>query len=315
MDIRYIDPLYSAFHRMRRALFQPFDLKKWFVVGFTAFLAGLTEFSGNNGGTGGRFGDDGDLEDLLYFPQHVLEWISDNPGWFTLIVVGLILLVILGIVLTWISSRGKFMFLDNVIHDRAEVKKPWYEFKREGNSLFFWHLLFGFAMLVIVGGYLVSCYASVVAMYEHSGEFASIWPPLAGMILGFVAIMALVSFIDLLVRDFVVPIMYRSRIDVWAGWGTLFKLLWSNFFQFIGYAFFILLLWIMIVIGIVAAVVLTCCIGGVLLIIPYINAVALLPVTYTLRAFSLEFLGQFGAEYKLLPELETGTAPGGIHQP
>jgi hypothetical protein len=314
MDIRYIEPLYSAFGRMRRALFHPFDLRKWFVVGFTAFLAGITDFSGNNGGTGGRFGDEGALEDLIYFPQYVMEWISDNPGWFALILVGVIFLFILGIVLTWISSRGKFMFLDNVVHDRAEVKKPWYEFKREGNSLFSWYLIFGFALLLILGGYLVYCYATVVAMYEQEGEFTAIWLPLAGMVLGLVAIMALVSFIELLVKDFVVPIMYRSRINVWAGWGTFLKLFWPHFFSFIAYALFTFVLWIMIIIGIIAAVVLTCCIGGILLIIPYINAVALLPVSYTLRAFSLEFLGQFGPEYKLLPDLVTGTAPDGIHQ-
>jgi len=315
MNIRYIEPLYSAFGRMRRALFRPFELRKWFVVGFTAFLAGLTDFSGNNGGTGGRFGDDGDLEDIIYFPQRAAEWISDNPEWFALIIVGVILLFILGIVLTWISSRGKFMFLHNVVLDRAEVKKPWYEFKREGNSLFFWHLIFGFALLLILGGYLVYCYATVVAMYEQGGEFAAIWLPLAGMALGLIGIMALVSFVELLVKDFVVPIMYRSRIDVWAGWGAFLKLFWPHFFSFIGYALFTFLLWIMIVIGIVAAVVLTCCIGGVLLIIPYINAVILLPVSYTLRAFSLEFLGQFSPEYKLLPALETGTGSGGFQQP
>jgi len=35
-----------------------------------------------------------------------------------------------------LRSRGKFMFLDNVVHDRAEVSQPWQDFRRLGNSLF-----------------------------------------------------------------------------------------------------------------------------------------------------------------------------------
>ena len=43
MQIRFIDPLSRGWGRMKKALFQPFDMKKWFLVGFTAFLAGLAD--------------------------------------------------------------------------------------------------------------------------------------------------------------------------------------------------------------------------------------------------------------------------------
>jgi hypothetical protein len=41
----------------------------------------------------------------------------------------------------------------------------------------------------------------------------------------------------------------------------------------------------------------TCCLGWLVLIVPYIGTVVTLPMWYTLRAFSLEFLAQFGADY------------------
>ena len=47
---------------------------------------------------------------------------------------------------------------------------------------------------------------------------------------------------------------------------------------------------------------LTCCIGWLLLAIPYIGAVVMLPIYVTFRSLDLEFLGQFGAEYTLLEE-------------
>jgi hypothetical protein len=50
----------------------------------------------------------------------------------------------------------------------------------------------------------------------------------------------------------------------------------------------------------------TCLLGFALLLIPYIGTVITLPIWYTLRAFSLEFLAQFGLEYDLFPP---ATAP------
>jgi hypothetical protein len=314
MDIRYFDPLSHAYDRMRRALFHPFDIKKWFVVGFTAFLAGLTDCHGNNGGGGGHIRRAHDLEELLYFPRHAQEWLYDHPEWFLLIIFGLIVIFILAIVLAWLSSRGKFMFLDNVVHERALVSKPWYEFRREANSLFLWSILFGLSLLLIFGSYLVYCYTAILAVYEYSGEFSAILLPVATMVLGLITLILLMGFIRLLVVDFVVPIMYRSRVTVWAGLRVFLSLFWSHLFSFIGYGLFKLVLWICIIFGIIAAVVLTCCIGALFLIIPYINAVVLLPVSYTIRAFSVEFLGQFGPELQLFPRTEPAGTSEGLQQ-
>ena len=55
MQIKFFDPLSNAWSRMTSALFKPFDIGKWFAVGFTAFLAHLLEF-GNSGGKGGKEG-------------------------------------------------------------------------------------------------------------------------------------------------------------------------------------------------------------------------------------------------------------------
>jgi hypothetical protein len=137
MSIQYLNPLSRGWERMRKALFQPFDLKKWFVVGFTAFLAGLTDWHGG-GGSGAKSRGRIDWDDVVYFPYKAWEWLLDNPGWFTLIVIGIFFTFILVVLFTWLSSRGKFMFLDNVIHNRAQVINPWYEYRAEGNSLFLW---------------------------------------------------------------------------------------------------------------------------------------------------------------------------------
>lgn len=73
-----------------------------------------------------------------------------HPFWIGLIIFVIVIGIIVGILLTWLSSRGKFMFLDNVVTDRAEVVKPWSQYKRLVNSLFLWRL--GFASLLLFTG-------------------------------------------------------------------------------------------------------------------------------------------------------------------
>jgi len=137
MNIEYFEPLSRAWNRMKIALFKPFDITKWFVIGFSAFLAGLTEGNGSSGGNGtSRLGDDVSFREFIEFPNTAWEWLMDNPGWFIAIVAIVVVLFAVGITLTWLSSRGMFMFLDNVAQDKAQIAKPWKQYKTEGNSLF-----------------------------------------------------------------------------------------------------------------------------------------------------------------------------------
>jgi hypothetical protein len=60
---------------------------------------------------------------------------------------------------------------------------------------------------------------------------------------------------------------------------------------------------------------LTCCFGLILLVIPYVGTVLTLPL-HTLAVYlSLEFLGQFGDDFRLLPPLpDTPLHPYGSSQ-
>jgi hypothetical protein len=303
MNIQYIEPLSRGWKRMKKALFQPFDLKKWFVVGFTAFLAGLTDFHGG-GGSGGRGHGRFDWGDIFYFPERAWEWLLNNPFWFTLIVVGIFVVFLLAILFTWLSSRGKFMFLDNVVHDRALVANPWREYRVEGNSLFVWSFCFGLLVFAVVIVYVIACFSTLYGLYESSTDTAVLIGPVILMALGLFVIVILTSYVELLLYDFVVPIMYKYRITTLKALRIFLTPFSSHFVYFVGYGLLMLLLYILIFIGVVIAGFLTCCIGFIFLVIPYINAVVLLPISYTLRAFSVEFLEQFGPDYHIFPRPE-----------
>ncbi|MCP5103959.1 MAG: hypothetical protein GY950_11300 [bacterium] len=304
MDIAYIEPLRQAYGRMKTALFKkPFDLNKWFVVGFTAFLAGLLEGPGGGGGGGprggGRHFDSGEFNEFLGFPGKAWDWLTAHPGWLIVIAVGLAIIIAVVITLTWLSSRGQFMFLDNVVYDRAEVRKPWHEFKNEGNSLCLWRLGFGLICFLIIILYVVFSFTSIAGVYE--GDRYAPFP--VGLVVGlgllFVALVIAMAYISLFLTNFVVPIMYKYRVTATEAWGRFLALFKEHPFHFIFYGLFLLVVMILVGIIILAAGCATLCIGFILLIIPYIGSVVTLPVSYTLRAFSLEFLAQFGDDYKM----------------
>jgi hypothetical protein len=289
---------------MKKALFQPFNINKWFALGFTAFLAGLVDGHGGGGGgnrTGSKFNGDFDGSKIFEFPQIAYDWLLENPLWFTLIIFGICFLFALSIVLIWLSSRGKFMFLSNVIKDKAEISVPWKAYQKEGNSLFWWKLIYTYLVFLLVILYLVYAFIDLKELYYEkyslSGEFMHIFT----LILGFLLLIIVTSYISLFLNDFVVPIMIKKRIGVNAAWNNFLAIFSKHAAYFIIYGLFIFVLGILVVIAVILFGLFTCCLGFVLLIIPYISSVVLLPITYTYRAFSVEFLQQFGEEYQLFP--------------
>ena len=302
MHVQYFEPLSRGWGRMKKALFQPFDISKWFVVGFTAWLAGICDFHGKGGSSNGDGNGHADLEDFVRFPVTAWDWLMDHPGWFALIVAGVCFLFCLGVVLTWLSSRGKFMFVDNVVHDRALISKPWHEYKSAGNSLFVWRLIFGFISFLVIVGFLVLCYFILYGLWESYASKAAIISTIVGLGLIFMTMMIIVGYITEFIDSFIVPIMYKSGKNAIQAWKAFLSLFSKHFIHFIFYGILIFFAYILVVICVIIAGLLTCCIGIVLLIIPYINAVVTLPISYTFRAFSLEFLAQIGKEFDVFPK-------------
>ena len=84
-------------------------------------------------------------------------------------------------------------------------------------------------------------------------------------------------------------------------WVRFFSVFNKHPFHFLIFGLFVFVLLIGFVAAIILAGLMTCCIGFILFVIPYIGTVVTLPVWYTLRAFSLEYLAQFGDDYNVFP--------------
>jgi hypothetical protein len=300
MNVQFMEPFNRAWRRMTFALFKPFDLHKWFVVGFNAFLAGLLDGTGGSGGS--KFQKDSDFGAFIHFPAVAWAWLTDHPGWAMAILFGVLVAIAVVVTLYWVSSRGVFMFMSNVVHDRVEIAKPWRDYQSEGNSLFVWRLLFGVFSLVVFGGLFAFFFIQGGALYDAGLERAI---PLS-FILGFglvtLGIVLVWGYIALFLKEFVAALMFKHRVSAGEAWRRFLTLFKKYPLPFIGFGIITFLLVLVLVVAVIFFVFGTCCIGGLLLAIPYISSVVLLPALYAYRAFGLEFLAQFGPDFDVFPK-------------
>jgi hypothetical protein len=301
MTVQYIAPFSRAWKRMVMILFKPFNLGKWFALGFSSFLAELLR-TGRGGSGNFRFSKgDFDWGEFYELPWRIIEWLSQHPIWTAVIIVGLVIAIVMFVVLAWLSSRGMFMFLDNVVHNRSLIAKPWREFKTIGDSLFLWRLAFSVICFIIsMGLAVVAFFVSRNIHFSGNGFVSYLMLMTAGALIGLLLFLV-IAYISMFLNNFVVPIMYKSGLTANNAWRRFLMLFGKHPWHFILYGVFIFGLYILVVIGIIVGGLITCCCGFILLLIPYIGSVLMLPVSVTFRALSLEYLEQFGDEYKIFP--------------
>lgn len=294
MPISFSQPLVRAWERTRAALFRRPDWpERWFVIGFAAFLSGLV-------GTGAWQLDVRDWGDgpsarefagsLLNDP--VLPWLAAH-------------LAVLGfavwIALLWVSSRARFVFLDNVVRDHRRIAEPWRRHAAQGNSLFVWRLVFllitfGISVVVIGPPLLVGGAGTALTgggLWTAGGVFVAV---VLAVVIGVVA-----AYVRCFLDSFVIPIMYRDGLSAMDAWRRFLPLLRAHPAEFLLYGLLLFVLMIVVSVVVVVAGLLTCCIGWILVAIPYVGTVVLLPLWYTYRGFGPEFLAQFGPEWSVFP--------------
>jgi hypothetical protein len=303
-EISVTEPVSLAFERVKLMLFQPFDLAKWFAIGFCAWLAGLGESGGGfPGGFHGNFPVGNDSQPNFHESMaRALNYLSQNLYWIVPVAVAaLVIFFALGMLVLWLNSRGKFLFLHCVALNKAEVGVPWQKFAREGNSLFWFRFVVGLAGALICLP-LVGTIAIIIVRMVHRGE-----PNVGGILLacGLVLVLFVLGVCLALIQkftvDFVVPIMFLRGAKCSAAWREFSGLLTAHVGYFALYVLFQILLKMVIGMIVFVIVIVTCCCAGCFMALPYLGTVLLLPVLIFKRAYSVYFLTQFGAAYGVFP--------------
>lgn len=301
--IELIAPLGKALRHTGKVLFEPFDMSKWFVIGFCAWLATLGK------GGGPSFGYRFDANSFRQGSREARQFIESLPWVVPLVVGASILGLILYLLFLWISSRGKFMFLYCAVNNCAFVKYPWAQFRRQGNSVFLFRLVVWILGMICMGLTVLlgfGLYAAFQAGFSPDG--AAVLAVMVAAMIGIPLLMIFATVLDI-TTDFVVPIMMRQGRLCIPAWAVGWRLIRAYFGKFVLYWLFKLLLAIVIGAMVFAFVLGTCCIGGVILAIPYLGAVLLLPVTCFKRSFSAFYLRQFGDEFDVFPPEPAAVPP------
>jgi hypothetical protein len=280
--IEIFKPFGEAFELMKRILFQPFDLKKWLVIGFAAWLANL----------GGRGGGNFSYPDKRHEEVHKFnETIGQipQPVLITGICILVCLILALIVVVAWLRARGRFILMDCVVRNRAAIVEPWKEFRGEGNSFFLFSLV---VMVMLIAVTMVAGLVLIVPFipwHSHGQPGVGFWIGLSV----FVFFAVCFAFVWALASQLMVPIMYRQRCRARLAFARVVDLVSSYPGPILLYVLFLLLLGVAAVMLSCAVTCATCCIAA----IPYVGTVILLPIPITLVAFSLLFLRQLGPDY------------------
>jgi len=306
--VSVIDPVTPAIDRVKLILFRPFDLGKWFVIGFCAWLAYLGTGGGGSPGGGGGGGPRYTVprkqpeaqEQIKEFVESARYYVSDNIGWIVPVAVAVVTLIILiGLLMAWLNSRGRFMFLHCVATNNAQVSVPWHKFKQQGNSLFLFRIVLGIISFVVVVAPIIGIVVLVVMMISGSAPGIVAVPGFIILGLTIFALSILLFLVKKFTFDFVVPIMFLRMTGCMAGWREFMTILSANKLRFTLYLLFQIVIKIVIgvMIGIGFCIGLCFCCASCLLFIPYIGTVILLPVLVFTRAYSLCYLQQYGPEF------------------
>jgi hypothetical protein len=313
--ISVIDPISPAIERVKLILFKPFEIGKWFVIGFCAFLAFLGE-GGGGGGPNFNFGNTFDQSGQQYNQvlEEVKEFVLNNLHWIIpSIIVGVVLLIVIGLVISWLNSRGKFMFLHCVALNKAEVKVPWHKYRDLGNSLFLFRIVVGIIsaiFFILLIGVIVLIAVAAVGTGAHVGPPAIVALILISLLIIVPAVIAFALFWKFTL-DFVVPIMYLRGFTCTNAWREFWKLLTGNKGKFALYILFQIVIAMAIGAIVMTAFCVTCCVACCICAIPYLGTVLMLPLLVFQRAYSLLYFRQFGPDFDVfIPEVEAQAAYG-----
>lgn len=313
--VSVVDPITPAIERARTILFRPFDLGKWCTIGFGAWLAQLGSGPGGGGGGGDGAHYNIDREDVGRELEHARDYVVNNLDWIIPAAVATIAVLIgLWLLVLWLSSRGRFMFLYCVAQNRAEVTDPWQRFRDQANSLFAFRAILG--IITIVASILSFVLGGIVVSVSTATLGFNPWTiiGLVAAIMFFFAVLIVSAVISKFTKDFVVPIMYLHTNSAVSAWQILLDLLSVNKARFFLYVLMQIAIAIAIGTMMLVAACCTCCCAACLFALPYVGTVVLLPVHVFNRSYSLYYLAQYGPQFNVFPPQQDVTANASVPQ-
>ncbi|MFI5114441.1 MAG: hypothetical protein ACHP7J_04790 [Terriglobales bacterium] len=276
MPVSAVDCIQPAIQHAREQLFKPFRWGQWFRLALVGILAAEVHSGGcsipnfnNFPITHPRQGGNGFLPPG--FPHIDPSRIAQFAG---LIAVAILLAIILFFVFLYISSVFRFILFDSVLRRECAIGEGWNRWRRAGRRFFLWQLVFQISVglfFVVLAGISLAVAAAAGWMRDPGHHVAGV---VVGVILliGVFLIFALAAaVVQVLAKDFLVPLMALENLDFADGWSRLLAMIRPEPGK---YAVYLLL---KLVLGIAAAILfgLISIIPALVLVIPGVVVVLL----------------------------------------
>jgi hypothetical protein len=244
---------------------QPFRLGQWTRLALVGLLAGELSSGGCKVPNLSNFNVPGHRG-----TEHFLSpgFAGIDPALFAgLIAVLVVAALLLGILLTYVSSVMRFILFDSVLVKECHIREGWSRWQGPGWHYFLWKLLYllaTFGVLIVLVG-IPAGFAFAVGWLNSPKQH------LVVLVLGGIALfLALMIFligmavIYVLTKDFVVPQMALENIGAFEGWRRLWAMMKAEKSSYAGYIGMKIVLAIVvgIILGIVGFII------GIIILIP-----------------------------------------------
>jgi hypothetical protein len=235
-----IDVVGSAFEHTRKQLSEPFQFKQWLRLAVLGLATG--EISSGGGCS--------NLRGLGQLPSHLPQR-SDNfletgnglsrlgldPATIaTLIIVAIIGFLIAGLVFLYISSVCRFMLFEAVLRRNSELGASWDRWQGQGLRFFGWQLSLSAISLAVAAMLFLPLLLPVLAVLRsHREPDAALLLSFVPMISAFLLFGLVMLLIQVLAKDFVIPLMAIDDVGVMEGWRRFFAMMKGDTWAYAGY--------------------------------------------------------------------------------
>ncbi len=238
MPVSAVDCVQPALQHTREQLFTHFRWGQWSRLALVGILAAELHVGGCNFGNLGQYTSRPHKTESEFLgssrmpsglPPFIAGHLSEHIAQFLgLIVVGVFALIVLAFVFLYISSVFRFILFDSVLRRRCSIGEGWQKWRRAGGRFFLWQIVFQIAacmfLAVLVGLPLALAFAA--------GWMTDLRQHIARLIIGvvlfvglFVVFVLAAAAVQVLAKDFLVPLMALEDLDFADGWHRLLAMI------------------------------------------------------------------------------------------
>jgi hypothetical protein len=241
LPVSAVDCVQPALQHTREQLFRPFRFGQWSRLALVGILAAELHVGGCGAGNignwshiprkaNGQFSLPGMASDFSPFdPAQIRAGISEHIVQFLgLILVGIFLLVILAFVFLYINSVFRFILFDSVVQRKCSISDGLQKWRRAGGRYFLWKIVFQISVWL----FFLFLVGVPLAIALAAGWMSDIRQHVARMIVGVVLFVGIVLVcavvtivVEVLAKDFLVPIMALEDLDFADGWHRLLAMI------------------------------------------------------------------------------------------